>query len=83
MSQIEPFVQLCESVKQQSAIASLDTIKDLAHEALKLWERSQVLVLIGRVDKLPTQLGNLSNQPEVAEPQVNGQPNVIDIINSG
>ncbi|MEL6927270.1 MAG: hybrid sensor histidine kinase/response regulator [Cyanobacteria bacterium J06600_6] len=56
MSQIEPFIQLCQSIQQQIIITPLEEIKDLAHEALKLWERSHALVLVGRIDKLPTQV---------------------------
>ena len=62
MSQIEPFVQLCESVQQQIAIAPSDSIPELAREALKLWERSHALVLVGRMDKLPTQLGTVTSK---------------------
>ena len=56
MSQIEPFVQLCQSVQQQIAVTSLKEIKTLAKEALKLWERSQALILVGKIEKLPTQI---------------------------
>jgi two-component system, chemotaxis family, sensor histidine kinase and response regulator PixL len=56
MSQIEQFVQLCQSVQQQLAITPLEGVKDLAQQALKLWERSHALVLVGRIDKLPVQL---------------------------
>ncbi|MEL6500224.1 MAG: hybrid sensor histidine kinase/response regulator [Cyanobacteria bacterium J06623_1] len=56
MSQIEAFVLLCQSVQQQIAITPLEGIRDLAHQAFKLWERSHGLVLIGRIDKLPTGL---------------------------
>lgn len=59
MSHIEPFVQLCQSVQAQLAIAPLEQVKDLAQEALKLWERSHALVLVGRVDKLPTSLDGM------------------------
>ena len=77
MSQIEPFVQLCQSVQQQLAIVSLDGVKDLAREAFKLWERSHALVLIGRLDKLPTQLGlgSDSNQAVIL-------PEIDDVIDS-
>jgi two-component system, chemotaxis family, sensor histidine kinase and response regulator PixL len=58
MSQITPFVELCQSVLAQLAVVSLDQVKDLANEAFKLWERSHALVLVGRIDKLPTQINN-------------------------
>jgi len=56
MSQIEQFVQLCQSVQQQLAITPLEGVKELAQQALKQWERSHALVLVGRIDKLPVQL---------------------------
>ncbi|MGL5832066.1 MAG: response regulator [Waterburya sp.] len=63
MSQIDQFVQLCQSVQQQLAITPLESIKDLAQQALKLWERSHALVLVGRVDKLPVQLDGTAESP--------------------
>ena len=72
MSSIEPFVQLCQSVQQQLAVVSLAEVKDLARQALKLWERSHALVLVGRMDKLPTSLNGsaveaTSPQPDIAD----------------
>ena len=64
MSQIEPFVQLCQSVQQEIAITPLEQIEDLARQALKLWERSHALVLVGRIDKLPTTVnGDVASAP--------------------
>ena len=77
MSQIEPFVRLCQSVRQQLAVVSLDEVKDLARQALKLWERSQALVLIGRLDKLPTQLGDV---PTAISNSVHQPPDIIDVV---
>lgn len=69
MSQIEPFVQLCQSVQQQLAVTQLNDIRDLARQALKLWERSHALVLVGRIDKLPTSLDGVdSNQVDAVVP---------------
>ena len=64
MSQIGPFTELCRAVQQQIAVTPLNEIKSLAWEALKLWERSQALILVGRIDKLPTQLGAASAQAQ-------------------
>ncbi|MEM6610809.1 MAG: hybrid sensor histidine kinase/response regulator [Cyanobacteria bacterium P01_C01_bin.72] len=75
MSQIEPFVQLCRSVQQQIAVTPLEEMRDLAHQAYKLWDRSQALVLVGRVDKLPTSLnGRTEISSEAIAQQVT--PNV-------
>lgn len=82
MSQIEPFVSLCHSVQQQLAVASLDEIKDLARQAFKLWERSHALVLVGRLDKIPTQLGTVSEPSLIPENHDVPGPEVTDVIDS-
>ncbi|MGL6340807.1 MAG: hybrid sensor histidine kinase/response regulator [Waterburya sp.] len=80
MSQIEAFVQLCESVQQQLAVVSLAEIKNLAQEALKLWERSHALVLVGRLDKLPTQVGGVAESNLVNATNDTFQPDIAEII---
>lgn len=71
MSQIEPFIQLCQSIQQQLAVTPLNEIKDLAVKAFKLWERSHALVLVGRTDKLPTKLdGSSESMPADSTPDV-------------
>ncbi|MEL6495443.1 MAG: hybrid sensor histidine kinase/response regulator [Cyanobacteria bacterium J06623_7] len=80
MSQIEPFVQLCEAVQQEIPLTPLDHIPDLARQALKLWERSHALVLVGRLDKLPTQLDGTVGTPPSPEPKPPvGSENFADI----
>ncbi|BAZ43413.1 CheA signal transduction histidine kinase [Chondrocystis sp. NIES-4102] len=80
MSLIEPFVELCESVKQRLAVVSLNEIKALAQEALKLWERSHALVLVGRIDKLPTRIGSTLVDDEPTSEQAITTPDIQDII---
>ena len=80
MSQIEPFVQLCQSVQQQLALVSLDQVKELAQKALKLWERSHALVLVGRTDKIPTQIGVIAE--DSSEPQNPNQPDIADFVDA-
>ncbi len=82
MSQIEPFVQLCQSVQQQLAVVSLAEIKNLAQEALKLWERSHALVLVGRLDKLPIQVGGVAESNSVTATNDIFQPDIAKIIDS-
>ena len=69
MSQIDPFVQLCQSVQQQIAVTPLEQIEDLARQALKLWERSHALVLVGRIDKLPTTINGQPASTPTPEPE--------------
>jgi len=80
MSQIEPFVQLSQSVGQQLAVVSLEQVKDLALQAVKLWERSHALVLVGRMDKLPTQIS--VNAEDNQESLSIGDPNIADFVDA-
>ena len=56
MAQLAPFVSLCESVQQECTFADLEVIDAIAHQAMKDWQRSHSLVLLGRTERLPTQL---------------------------
>jgi two-component system, chemotaxis family, sensor histidine kinase and response regulator PixL len=69
MSQIEQFVKLCQAVQQQLAVTPLEGVKDLAQQALKQWERSHALVLVGRIDKLPVQLDGAAEASSSLEEQ--------------
>ncbi|MCC0177544.1 hybrid sensor histidine kinase/response regulator [Waterburya agarophytonicola K14] len=83
MSQIEPFIQLCQSVLAELAVVSLENVKDLAQEALKQWERSHALVLVGRIDKLPTNINGNSGKIEPSK-TANfdiSTPNITDLVN--
>jgi two-component system, chemotaxis family, sensor histidine kinase and response regulator PixL len=84
MSQIDQFVQLCQSVQQQLGITPLESIKDLAQQALKLWERSHALVLVGRIDKLPVQLDGTAESSSSLETENIPQnaPDIGDFFDS-
>lgn len=56
MANLEPFVQLCESVRQQAAIATPDQLESLKQQAMTSWQRSHALVVRGSLDKLPSHL---------------------------
>ena len=56
MASLDPFVRLCESIKQQAATLSSSEIASLADKALKTWRRSHALVLRGSIEKLPFNL---------------------------
>jgi chemosensory pili system protein ChpA (sensor histidine kinase/response regulator) len=56
MLQLDAFTSLCESIHQHLTTASSDQVEPLAHQALEIWQRSQALVIVGKLDKLPTQL---------------------------
>ncbi|MEM8673269.1 MAG: hybrid sensor histidine kinase/response regulator [Cyanobacteria bacterium P01_G01_bin.67] len=82
MSQIEPFVQLCQSVQQQLAVTPLNKIRDLAHQALKLWERSHALVLVGRIDKLPTNIDGVSESRADSVEETISAPDVAEFFDA-
>ncbi len=56
MAQLEPFVELCQSVRRQCEFAHPEAIDAIARQALKAWKRSHSLVLLNRTERLPTQL---------------------------
>ncbi len=94
MAQLDPFVSLCETVQKQCAFAQPDTISEIAQQAMKAWQRSHSLVLLGRTERLPTQLKPLKETPHeklgdsaelplpelLAEPALEQQGNDIDYL---
>ena len=56
MANLEPFIELCESIREQAVSRSEREITTLADEALKTWKRSHALVLRGSIEKLPSRL---------------------------
>ena len=56
MANLEPFIELCESIREQAVSLSDGEITTLADEALKTWRRSHALVLRGSIEKLPSRL---------------------------
>lgn len=66
---LDRFVQLCESVSDQLFLQPPENYESLAQQALKVWRRSHSLVLLGRVDQLPTHLTLTDTAtPPVVEP---------------
>ena len=56
MLQLDPFCELCASIDQQLRAATPDQVEPIANQALELWQRSQALVMVGKLDKIPTKL---------------------------
>ena len=56
MAQLESFVLLCQSVQQQCDLAEPEALAAIAAKAITIWRRSHSLVLLGRTERLPTQL---------------------------
>ncbi len=81
MSQIEPFIALCQSVLDQLAVVAIEDVKDLANKALTQWERSHALVLVGRMDKLPTHIGGATQSPLALDEDIS-TPDITDLIDA-
>jgi len=56
ISELSPFVQLCETVLADLPQIRAEAIPDFAAAALAAWQRSHALVLIGRTHQLPQQI---------------------------
>lgn len=60
MGGIEAFVSLCQSIHSQTENVDSDQLSTLRDQALAAWRRSQSLVQLGRMDRLPTRLDFVS-----------------------
>ncbi|MDJ0510965.1 MAG: hybrid sensor histidine kinase/response regulator [Crocosphaera sp.] len=63
MVDIEPFVQLCQSVQNQVTMATSQQLTSLSQQALTLWRRSHALVMRGSFEKVPCGLEGFVNEP--------------------
>ncbi|MEO0349613.1 MAG: hybrid sensor histidine kinase/response regulator [Cyanobacteria bacterium P01_A01_bin.15] len=68
MAQLDSFVQLCQSVQQHCALAEPEALVAIAANAIKTWRRSHSLVLLGRTERLPTQLEPLDGHDRTRSP---------------
>lgn len=73
MLQIDAFTALCRSIQQQLVTASPNQVEPIARQALALWERSQALVMVGKLDKLPTQMELTYSDPVPEHHQRDGE----------
>lgn len=68
MANLEPFIQLCQSIQALATQVVTEQIPDLSKVALKTWRRSHALVLRRRFEKLSNQLPdftpNMAPTPE-------------------
>ena len=60
MANLEPFTELCQSVRQEAETISSQELESLAEQALTTWRRSHALVMRGRFEKLPSRLEEVS-----------------------
>jgi two-component system, chemotaxis family, sensor histidine kinase and response regulator PixL len=61
MAQLDSFIQLCLSIQEKCSLVSPTEIESLAQQSLTVWQRSHALVSLGRIEKLPSQLEDLSS----------------------
>jgi len=79
MANLEPFIQLCQSIEQQAVTLSSTEITPFAARALKAWRRSHALVLRGSIEKLPSCLeeNNSVNQDSTIAATI--QPETLEV----
>ncbi|WP_019504576.1 hybrid sensor histidine kinase/response regulator [Pleurocapsa sp. PCC 7319] len=85
MANLEPFIELCQSIQQQAQELSPEQIESLAQNSLNTWRRSHALVLRGRLEKLPSQLemvGVSDRQISPTSPRENPDSQIKDDISS-
>lgn len=56
MGDVENLVSLCQSIRRQTESLSLVQLPAMGEQAWGLWQRTQSLVMLGRLDYLPLQL---------------------------
>jgi chemotaxis family two-component system sensor histidine kinase/response regulator PixL len=75
MANLQPFIQLCQSVQAQAAIVPTAQISTLTERSLALWRRSHALVMRGSLAKLPTAIEGFSSANQVANPELGSRAN--------
>ena len=61
MLELPTFIQLCQSVETYAAgAANRKQLQEVGQKALKVWRRSQALIITGNTDSMPTDLSGVS-----------------------
>jgi two-component system, chemotaxis family, sensor histidine kinase and response regulator PixL len=90
MAKLDRFVELCLSVKSQIGDIALSQSIPLARQSLKIWRKSHSVVLLGRFEKIPTQLPEwmIGSDVEIADaefpedgfnPDLSGMEGLMDL----
>ncbi|WP_107666897.1 hybrid sensor histidine kinase/response regulator [Cyanothece sp. BG0011] len=53
MAEVEPFIDLSQSVKEQLSFITIEEVFSFAQEALETWQKSHALITLGRFNNLP------------------------------
>ncbi|MBE9010534.1 Hpt domain-containing protein, partial [Pseudanabaenaceae cyanobacterium LEGE 13415] len=56
MLQLQDFTQLCDSIERSLLTAPPHLISEVTQTALQTWRRTQILVLAGQIDQIPTEI---------------------------
>ncbi|HEY9761200.1 MAG TPA: response regulator [Trichocoleus sp.] len=78
MLQLEPFIQLCQSISEQIEAAEGEYIPIVAQASLQVWRRVQALVLTGNLSLIPTELDAQSLTVAEASWMLQEMPTVIE-----
>jgi chemosensory pili system protein ChpA (sensor histidine kinase/response regulator) len=62
MASLDSFIQLCQSISRQVAQTSVDDLGDITQQILKIWRKSLSLVMLRRLESLPSQLFSEAEQ---------------------
>jgi two-component system, chemotaxis family, sensor histidine kinase and response regulator PixL len=80
MANLEPFIQLCQSIEQQAATISSQEVAPLAVRALKAWRRSHALVLRGSIEKLPSCLEDNNSVNQDSSITATIKPKILEVF---
>ncbi|MDJ0597547.1 MAG: hybrid sensor histidine kinase/response regulator [Crocosphaera sp.] len=84
MADLDPFIQLCESIQQQATLATTEQLPALTKQALTLWRRSHALVMRGSFEKLPSRLeGFDNNNPSARVLELDENDDSLDLFDAG
>ncbi|CCQ67447.1 Signal transduction histidine kinase CheA [Crocosphaera watsonii WH 0402] len=62
MADLDPFIQLCQSVQDQATLVPTEQLSAFTQQALTIWRRSHALVMRGSFEKLPSRLEGFEQQ---------------------
>ncbi len=78
MADIEPLVQLCESIENQVDMISEESLPSFAQQALILWQRSHGLIVRGNLEKLPSALEGFESAIKTSSTEIIELPEVLN-----
>ncbi|MGB7441103.1 MAG: hybrid sensor histidine kinase/response regulator [Coleofasciculaceae cyanobacterium] len=70
MLQLDAFTSLCASIQEHLTTVETEQLETVARQALQAWQRSHALVIMGRRDKLPTQIELPNLEDEILEASI-------------